>query len=144
MKTIFYNNNLAKVFYTLTGSKSLSIGPVILTSLNEKELGLRTYNHLTTHVRQWIEVTLVSFIIILTGIIDLGISSFTILLSPVIYYILNAFEYLIRWFLRRSGLVIFIDYSATRTSFEQEAMVAENDPNYHDEFHLFTWVKYII
>ena len=129
MKTIFYNNNLAKVFYTLTGSKSLSLGPVILTSLNEKELGLRTYNHLTTHVRQWIEVTLVSF---------------TILLSPVIYYILNVFEYLIRWFLRRSGLVIFVDYSATRTSFEQEAMVAENDPNYHDEFHLFTWVKYII
>jgi hypothetical protein len=37
-----------------------------------------------------------------------------------------------------------MDYSATRTSFEQEAMVAENDPNYHDEFHLFTWVKYII
>ena len=137
MKTIFYNNNLAKVLYTITGDTTFALGPIIITSLEEGTLGQRTYNHVATYTRQWAELTCISFLIM---ILANGFYVSTIINSMLFYYIWYIAEYLIRYVINKvKGLS-----STIITSFEREARYSEDHPDYHESgTNLFNWVKYL-
>ena len=132
MKIVFYNNNIAKIFRTITGNEVFSIGPVVITSLNESEISLGSYNHYVTHCRQWTEVTIVSFLAMISINGVYSVAS-TAILSMLMYYLIYLIEMLIR----------LVTNSDSSVSFETESKLSELDPTYTEKFHLFEWVKYL-
>lgn len=136
MKKIFYNNLIAKM---LIGCHTITIGPFILTEKKTKEeLGQETINHETCHSIQWIELLIVTSILIFIIQLLVGISPWWYLLSTISFYIWYTVEYLIRLIMLRNHKKAY-----KSICFEKEASESESDQNYIENRLLFSWTKYL-
>lgn len=133
MKKIFYDNWIAKII--LFTCNTITLGPFVLTK--QKILLQSTINHECTHARQWIEMAVASDTVIWILMLAFDLSSWWMLISGIFFYIWYALEYLIR-------LAVYRNHKQAYKSicFESEASKAENDCNYLENAHYFSWIKY--
>lgn len=136
MKKVFYNNWIAKHLLFATYS-TITLCAWVLTK--HHALSQRVINHECTHARQWIELTVSAGMLIWVGMLIFDYSPWWLALAPLVFYSWYVLEYLIR---RLLGL--FSGDSKQNTayrlvSFEQEARLAENDPNYLENSNYFAW-----
>lgn len=129
MKRYFTNSKLAKALL-FEGYSTIAIGWFVFSKLDK--ITRRTKVHETIHALQWTEVTFVALVLLAT--LSCVISPYWMLISPMVYYILYVFEWLLR--------LPFGD-AYKNISFERESF--DNDGNYHYlcERDLFNWIKYI-
>lgn len=134
MKKVFYNNWIAKTF--LFSAHTITFGPFVLSKRDSLEQ--RVINHECTHTRQWIEMTVLTGIIIWILMLIFNISAWWMLLAAFAFYIWYVVEYLIL-------LIMYREHSKAykNISFECEARKAEYDNNYLENSHYFAWLKYI-
>lgn len=129
MKTIYYNNLLAKLLL-FRGYTTIMLFGFILTKLNE--LKPSTLRHENIHRRQYVECVALSLPLVL--LLCWLVSWWFLLLIPTFYYILYLGEWLVRLF--RSG------NTYRNISFEKEAYQNQNSPGYLSERKWFAWMKY--
>jgi len=93
-----------------------------------------TMNHESVHSRQYVEVGILSLILLMPLVFN-GLWWLWLILSVFAFYIL----YVIEWFVR-----LFMKGNAYRNiSFEREAYSNEKNLSYLDNRKLFAWIKYI-
>lgn len=138
MKKVFYESKLAKVLLCLSSCETITLGPFVVSKLKEAEMRQRVRNHECTHVRQWIELTVLSGIILLALVLAFGISAWWMLLAGIVFYA----WYSIEWFVR---LVIQLDAKKAYKAvpFEREAYENQENSNYLENSQYFAWIKYI-
>jgi hypothetical protein len=127
---VIYNNIIP-----FDGYLAMTVFPFIFArgELNEVDI-----NHESIHGYQQIEVTIVSFLILLTMILSFGWSWWLLLLSIPTFYVLYGIDYIIRYILYPSHKEAY-----RNICFEQEAFMNEGDFTYLKNRKLFSWVKYI-
>lgn len=132
MKKFFENSKLAKIIL-MDDYIAITLGP---WAFNKKTYDQKCKNHECTHMRQWVEWTILSIIIITGLIISLNISPWWMLVAPVTYYILYILEWVIRLFINGTK-------AYRHLSFEQEAYDNESDNTYNTNSNYFGSLKYI-
>lgn len=132
MKKFFENSKLAK-FILMDGYLAITLGP---WAFNKKTYNQECKNHECTHMRQWVEWTILSIIIITGLIIGLNISPWWMLVAPITYYILYILEWVIRLFINGSD-------AYRHLSFEREAYNNESDNTYNTNSNYFGSLKYV-
>lgn len=138
MKKVFCDNWLAKVLLCMSSCHTITVGPFVLSRRKEDKITQSLRNHEYTHVRQWVEMSQVSVLVIFSCILLTGSSGWWALLSLVTFYIWYVIEFLFRYVrLKDAGKA----YRAV--SFEQEAYSNEDDPDYLDDGCCFGWIKYL-
>ena len=120
-KMILFNNYLA-----------ITLGPL---AFSKKQFAQKTKNHECTHMRQWAEVTIVSYIIVSILMLFMHIPSCVLFIPLISYYIL----YVLEWIFR-----LFIDgkHAYRRLTFEREAYDNELNDNYNTNCGYFGWIGY--
>lgn len=114
---IIYNSKFIK-YFCLKGVEAITIAPFIF--VRNSTIDKEVINHEKVHIKQNIEITSISFIIILIGSIFLNFSIICSLLSIFLFYI----WYLLEWVIKL--LIIKDSYKAYRSiSFEIEAYSKE-------------------
>lgn len=139
MKKIFCDNWLAKILLCMTSCHTITIGPFVLSKRKEERITQETRNHECTHARQWIEMAVLSGLLIWIGMLIFGYSAWWLIIAGVAFYI----WYGIEWFIR---LILYIgkDKRAYNyVSFEREAYVNQTNPNYLENSNYFAWLWYI-
>lgn len=138
MKKVFCDNWLAKVLLAFSSCHTITIGPFVLSRRSEDKITQSLRNHEYIHVRQWMEMSQVSILVIFSCILLTGSSGWWALLSLATFYIWYGIEFLFRYVrLKDAGRA----YRAV--SFEQEAYSNEDDPYYLDGECCFGWIKYL-
>lgn len=138
MRKVFCDNWLAKVLLAFSSCHTITIGPFVLSRRSEDKITQSLRNHEYIHVRQWMEMSQVSILVISLFILLTGSSGWWALLSLVTFYIWYGIEFLFRYVrLKDAGRA----YRAV--SFEQEAYSNEDDPDYLDNGCFFGWIKYL-
>lgn len=132
MKKFFENSKLAE-FILMDGYIAITLGP---WAFNKKTYDQECKNHEGTHMRQWVEWTILSVIIITGLIIGLNISPWWMLVTPITYYILYILEWVIRLFINGSK-------AYRHLSFEREAYDNKSDNTYNTNSNYFGSLKYI-
>lgn len=139
MKKVFYESKLANMLLCLSSCDTITLGPFVCSKLKEVEMRQQVRNHECTHVRQWIELTVLSGIILLALVLAFGISAWWMLLAGIVFYAWYGVEWSIR-------LIILLDakkaYKAV--SFEREAYENQYNSNYLENSPYFVWIKYIL
>lgn len=133
MATVIYNNIIP-----FKGSKAVTIWPLIFARKSAKWLKDYEENHEKIHLRQQLEVLVMSAMIILMAVLSLDLSRWWMLTSFGVYYTWYGLEWLIR-------LAVYRDtHMAYRNiAFEQEAYLNERDMAYLNQRKAFVWVRYI-
>ena len=140
MKKVFYDSWLAKAIL-FAGYSTITICAWVFTKC--KTLKQSVINHECTHARQWIELTVMSGILIWLGMLVFGYSAWWLALSALTFYIWYVLEYLVRRFIGFFSSSDNKQKDAYRlVSFEQEARLAENDNNYLENSNYFAWLKF--
>lgn len=142
MKKVFYDNWLAK-HILLAGYSTITLMAWVFTKLNKEEVQQSTINHECTHARQWIELTVVSGLLIWIALLVWDYSACWLVLSALTFYVWYVLEYLVRRFIGifRNGKNG--QKAAYRlVSFEQEARLAEKDNNYLENSTYFAWLRF--
>ena len=93
-----------------------------------------TMNHESVHSRQYVEVGILSLILLMPLVFN-GLWWLWLILSVFAFYIWYIIEWLIRLFMKGNAY--------RNTSFEREAYDNEKNLNYLDSRKLFAWIKYI-
>lgn len=140
MKKVFYNSWIAKnlLFSNYT---TITLLAWVFTKYSKGEVRQSLINHECTHARQWVELTVASGLFLWIGLLLCDYSAWWLMLSGFTFYILYIIESFIRWVY---SCFMSKEYSAYRnTSFEKEARLAENDPNYLENSRYFSWLKLI-
>lgn len=138
MRKIYCNNRLAKILLAFSSCHTITIGPFVLSKRSEDRITQSVRDHEYIHVRQWVEISVVSFLMLCLCIFLTGISGWWLLLSPVTFYLWYGIEFFFRYVrLKNTGKA----YKAV--SFEKEAYSNEDDPDYLDNGNYFGWRKYL-
>lgn len=138
MKKVFYNSWIAKnlLFSNYT---TITLLAWVFTKYSKDVVRQSLINHECTHARQWVELTIISGLFLWISLLLCDYSAWWLILSGFTFYILYIIESFIRWIY---SWFMSKEYSAYRnTSFEKEARLAENDPNYLENSHYFAWLK---
>lgn len=139
MKKVFYDNWIAKHLLFATYS-TITLCAWVLTKC--ESLSQRVINHECTHARQWIELTVAAGMLIWIGMLVFGHSPWWFLLAPLVFYAWYVLEYLIRRLLGFFSGDSKQNTAYRLVSFEQEARLAENDPNYLENSNYFAWINF--
>lgn len=137
MKKVFYESWIAKhlLFANYT---TITLFAWVFTKWSEKEARQSTINHECVHVRQWIELTVASALLLWIGLLVFGYSAWWLLLSALTFYIWYVLEFLVKWFY---GIFVADKYNAYKNiSFEREARLSEKDNNYLENSTYFAWL----
>lgn len=138
MKKVFYNNWIAKMLLAFSSCHTITIGPFVLSKRPEEKITQEVKNHECTHARQWIEMTVISGLIIWLLILSCELSPWWLILAALAFYIWYVIEFLIRLcILKKSNKA----YKAV--SFEKEADENEGNNNYLENCCYFAWIKYL-
>lgn len=97
-----------------------------------------TMNHESVHSRQYVEVGILSLILLLPLVFN-GLWWLWLILSVFAFYIL----YVIEWFVKFIIYKLNTHKAYKNTSFEREAYSNEKDLSYLDNRKRFAWIKYI-
>lgn len=127
---VIYNNIIP-----FDGYLAMTVFPFIFA---RGELNGVDINHESIHGYQQIEVTIVSFLILLAMIVVFGWSWWLLLLSIPTFYIWYVIEYIVRFI-----IYPYRKEAYRNISFEQEAFLHEGDFTYLNNRKLFSWIKYI-
>ena len=134
MARIIYNNIIP-----FKGFQAITIWPWIFARNSAKWLKDYVVNHEGIHLRQQLEVLIVSAVVMATTILLTGISWWWMGIVPFFYYIWYCVEYLIRLCLYGNR-----NEACRNIATEQEAFLNEHDFNYLKEERMaFAWVKYL-
>lgn len=135
---IIYDSKLAKLL--LKNHTTITIMFIIFTIY--KSLTQRLINHENIHIRQWSEISILSFCIL--GLLN-HLSLISLLFCLIIYYIIYGLEYLIRfliYYFTKDLSIKDLKYLTYKTiSFEAEAF---NNQDRNCYFKLFGWIRYIL
>lgn len=133
MAKVIYNNIIPFKGYT-----AITILPFIFARKSAKWLKDYALNHESIHLRQQLEVLILSAFIIALLICLFNLSWWWMLVSLFVYYAWYGTEWLIR-------LAICHDthYAYKNIAFEQEAYINQYDMSYLGNRKLFAWVEYI-
>ena len=141
MKKVFYKSKLAK-FLLFSSYTTITLFAWVFTKLAVHEAKQSVVNHECVHARQWTELAFSSGLLLWLGVAILGFSAWLLAFAPFAFYIWYALEYVVRRFL---GLFARSDNRQKEAyrlvSFEQEARLAEEDPNYLENSMYFAWLK---
>lgn len=141
MKKVFYNSRIAKLIL-FSSYSTITLCAWVLTVCTR--LPQEVINHECTHARQWIELTVLSGVILWVGLLLFGYSAWWLALSAAIFYLWYGLEYAVRRII--SKVFIRKDNSQKdvyrQVSFEQEARLAEKDSNYLENSHYFAWRRF--
>ena len=133
MATIVYNNLIP-----FKGYIALTIWPLIFARKSSKPLKEHEENHEKIHLRQQLEVLILSAVIIAALILIFGWSWWWLLISLGVYYAGYGIDYGIRYFAYGSQKEAYRNIAT-----EQEAYLNEQDMTYLKHRKPFAWVKYI-
>lgn len=133
MATIIYNNIIP-----LKGYQAITIWPFIFARKSAKPLKMHEENHEKIHLRQQLEVIILSAAIIAVLILIFGWSWWWMLLSLGVYYAGYGIDYAIRYIAYGSPKEAYRNIST-----EQEAYMNERDIQYLRDRKPFAWAKYI-
>lgn len=139
MKKIFYDNRIAKILLCMSSCDTITIGPFVCSKLEENEVGQYVRNHECTHSRQWIEMAVLSGIVIWMLSIMFDVSEWYFLISSVAFYLWYGIEWLVRAVLLRDRIKAY-----ESVSFEREAYYNQYNPNYLENSNYFAWLKYVL
>lgn len=146
MTKVFYNSTVAKMLLCFSPCHTIMLGGFVFSKQRESEMTQSTRNHESVHARQWVEMTILSGMVILALVLWLGISPWWMLLSGATFYV----WYVIEWMCKGLWYSIMIDewtcdmetpYEAI--SFEREARLAGKDANYLENSSYFAWMKHL-
>lgn len=146
MKKIFYNSRLAKMLLYFSNCHTIMFGGFVHSKLNEEEMTQSTRNHECVHARQWVEMTVLSGMIILIPVSALDLSVWWILLSSMAFYIWYVTEWAFKGILYS---VLNDEWDCKKrnayedVSFEREARFASCNPDYLENANYFAWLKEI-
>lgn len=135
MKKVFYNSIIAKTILFKNYS-TITLAAWVFTIYDKKETTQHLINHECIHAKQWIECAVASGIIIWMLIIIYNISTWWMLLSFLMFYLLYLLEVFIKFF-------IYGKNAYKNLSFEREAKLAEKDNSYLENSGYFEWIKFI-
>lgn len=142
MKKIYYDSWMAKML--LFGCHTITIGPFVFSKKKEDKMTQETKNHECTHARQWMEITVLSGIILLVMVLASGLSPWWMLLSGITYYLWYVTEWLVRVIIYLSQPKDKRKSAYKMISFEREANENEHDLNYLENCRYFSdWIKYL-
>lgn len=133
MATVIYNNIIPFKGYT-----AITIWPLIFARKSAKWLKDYVVNHESIHLRQQLEVLIVSAVIIAALILIFGWSWWWLLLSLGVYYAGYGIDYAIRYILYGSPHEAYRNIAT-----EQEAYLNQYDLTYLKHRKPFAWVKYL-
>jgi len=133
MATVIYNNIIP-----FKGSKAVTIWPLIFARKSAKWLKDYVENHEKIHLRQQLEVLVMSAMIILMAVLSLDLSRWWMLTSFGVYYTWYGLEWLIRLAVYRDTHMAYRNIAV-----EQEAYLNERDMAYLNQRKAFVWVRYI-
>lgn len=144
MKKIFYDTFIAWMLLCMSSCHTIMLFGFVFSKQKSNEMTQATKNHECVHARQWVEVTMLSGMVILALTLIFGWSAWWMLLSGVAYYV----WYIVEWLIKGVYYTIMIDewtcdletpYESI--SFEREAGKAEKDANYLENSRYFSWMK---
>ena len=133
MATVIYNNIIP-----FKGSKAVTIWPLIFARKSAKWLKDYEESHEKIHLRQQLEVLVMSAMIILMAVLSLDLSRWWMLTSFGVYYTWYGLEWLIRLAVYRDTHMAYRNIAV-----EQEAYLNEHDMTYLNQRKAFVWVRYI-
>jgi len=133
MATVIYNNIIP-----FKGSKAVTIWPLIFARKSAKWLKDYEENHEKIHLRQQMEVLVMSAMIILMAVLSLDLSRWWMFTSFGVYYTWYGLEWLIRLAVYRDTHMAYRNIAV-----EQEAYLNERDMAYLNQRKAFVWVRYI-
>ena len=135
MKKVFYESKLAKLIL-FKGYSTITLGAFVFTKLSKTDVRQYLINHEVIHTKQWIECAFVGGIITWLLVMLFDISSWWMLLSLAIFYILYLLETFIKFF--KYGTDVY-----EHISFEKEAEQGETNETYLENSGYFEWIKYM-
>lgn len=139
MKKVFYEHWIAK-YLLFKGYTTITLMAWVFTKWSEAQARQSTINHECIHARQWVELTVVSGLLLWLGMLVFGYSAWWMVISPVVFYAWYVVELFIRWVIGFGKK----DYSSyCSISFEQEARLSEHDCNYLENSTYFAWMKFL-
>lgn len=133
MATIIYNNIIPFRGYT-----AVTIWPLIFGRKSRKPLKMHVERHERIHLRQQLEVMLLSAAVLAAVILLAGWSWWWMLLNLGVYYAGYGLDYAIRRILYRSPNEAYRNIAC-----EQEAYLNEQDAAYLANRRPFAWIRYI-
>lgn len=134
MAKVIYNNLIP-----FKGYRAMAFWPVIFARKAAKYLQGYVKNHESIHLRQQLEVLIVSIALLLMLVLSLDLSWWWMAASPFVYYVWYVTEYLVRLCIYRNHWEAYRNISA-----EQEAFLFQMDFNYlPNDRRPFAWLKYI-
>jgi len=133
MARIIYNSIIP-----FKGNKAITILPFIFARNGAKPLGSDTVNHESIHLRQQVEMLVVSAAVIVILCLTADVSWWWMAAAPFCYFVMYITEYAIR----------FVAYGRAKDAYrnistEQEAFANEKDFGYLKGRMPFAWVKYL-
>ena len=144
MKHIIYDTFIAWMLLKFSKCHTIMLFGLVFSKLKKEEMTQATRNHECVHARQWVEVTMLSGMVILALILIFGWSAWWMLLSGFAYYVWYIIEYMIKCI----NYTIMYDEWECRLespyksiSFEREARLASKDDNYLENSGYFGWLK---
>ena len=133
MKRYYYNSSMAKVLLCCSTCHTIALAWFVLSKLPEIDTSQIERNHETIHAMQWMEVVIITGLIIFVVDLVLGISAWWYLISGVFYYVM----YVVEWLCK-----LPFGNAYKSISFEQEAYENDDNNNYVENRHLVTgWLK---
>lgn len=133
MATIIYNSIIP-----LKGYQAITLWPLIFARKDAKPLNTHEESHEKIHLRQQLEVILLSAAVLAVVIWLAGCSWWWMLTSATVYYAGYGLDYAVRRILYRSHIEAYRNIAA-----EQEAYLNQYDRTYLRQRRPFAWIKYI-
>lgn len=119
------------------GFKAINLFGILFVRGNAK-IDDVTMNHESVHSRQYVEVGILSLILLMPLVFN-GLWWLWLLLSVFAFYIL----YVIEWFVKFIIYKLNTHKAYRNTSFEREAYSNEKDLGYLDNRKWFAWIKHL-
>ena len=130
---IIYRNK----YIPVQGFKAILLFGILFVKNNAK-IDDVTMNHESVHSRQYVEVGILSLILLMPLVFN-GLWWLWLILSVFAFYILYVIEWLVKFIIYKSNT----HKAYKNTSFEREAYSNEKDLSYLDNRKRFAWIKYI-
>lgn len=139
MKKIYTNSKFARLILCLSDCDTITLGPFIFA--RDEEISQEAKNHETTHVLQFVEWFIVSFLIVALAIWAQNAPSWLLVVPLTLYYLLYCLEWALRfiwslprakWKLKQANKIAY-----NSLSFEVEAYGYEHDCHYNENRNYF-------
>lgn len=146
MIKVFYNSIIAKGLLYFSPCDLIMLFGMVFSKAKKEDVPQSVIEHERVHIRQWVEMSFVSGLVVLLLILLFDISYWWILLSFITFYA----WYIIEWMCKSLWYSIMIDewtcdletpYEAL--SFEREARMVEKDSDYLESRKMFAWLRHL-